>query len=50
MLRRIQHGEKVKRQKREDTNIIKYKYYFIKSKEKICAYLQVGKAEMKFQN
>lgn len=40
--------EVVKMQKRQDINIIKY--YFAKSKEKICAYLQVGKAEMMFQN
>lgn len=50
LLRIVQDGEKVKLQGRDRTNIVKYKRHLVKSKEKICACLQVGKAEMMFRN
>lgn len=34
----------------EETDIIKYKDCLVNSKEKTCVFLQVGKAEMTFQN
>lgn len=50
LLRIVPYGEKVIMQEREGTKIITHKDHSVKSKENMYAYLQVGKAEMMFQN